>query len=144
MATRRPRGCTRCAMVRGQVFEDVPRTIAHLVQTRGLRVAIYSSGSRQAQQLIFRHTAYGDLTQHLSAYFDTKVGAKGDSASYTDIALTLGAQADKVLFVTDMLVEAKAAAAAGLSVLLSSRPGNAPITEEHGFQVITSFEQIVV
>lgn len=35
---------------------------------------IYSSGSREAQRLIFGNTTYGDLRKYLSGFFDTKVG----------------------------------------------------------------------
>lgn len=54
-------------------------------------MAIYSSGSRAAQRLLFQHTeAAGDLRGHLACYFDTTVGGKREAGSYTQIALFLG------------------------------------------------------
>jgi methionine salvage enolase-phosphatase E1 len=39
-------------------------------------IAIYSSGSVLAQQLIFRYSNRGDLTPMIDRYFDTGVGGK--------------------------------------------------------------------
>lgn len=39
-----------------------------------LQVYIYSSGSREAQRLLFANTLYGDLRKYLSGFFDTTVG----------------------------------------------------------------------
>ncbi|MCL4416426.1 MAG: acireductone synthase, partial [Actinobacteria bacterium] len=62
---------------------------------------------------------------------------------YSEIALSLGVDSPSdILFVTDVLGEAKAAAAAGLSAVIAKRVGNAEITEAHNFKVITSFEQL--
>jgi methylthioribulose 1-phosphate dehydratase/enolase-phosphatase E1 len=126
--------------LKGQVFEDVARALRSY---RGrLAASIYSSGSRQAQALLFRHSDRGDLTSCLSAYFDTTVGGKGDAASYADIALTLGVRASRVLFVTDVLAEARAAQQAGMQVRLSLRPGNAAIEEQHEFATVTTFDDL--
>lgn len=56
----------------------------------GVQVSIYSSGSREAQGLLFGHSEVGDLRRYLSCYFDTTVGGKRQVESYTDIALSLG------------------------------------------------------
>ncbi len=55
----------RSGALTGEVFADVP---AAFVRWRRVPVgiAIYSSGSRLAQQLLFSHTAYGDLTSSIS------------------------------------------------------------------------------
>lgn len=127
--------------IKGTVYADlVPRLEAW--GRADVRVAIYSSGSRHAQQLLFGHSDQGDLRRHLSAYFDTSVGAKQCAASYREILLTLGAAPHEVCFVTDILGEAEAAAAAGLQAVLSLRPGNAPIEAQHAFRTITSFADL--
>lgn len=124
------------------IYEDVPPVLQALSQA-GVKISIYSSGSRQAQHLLFRYSNCGDLRQFLTAYFDTKVGYKQESTSYSEIALSLGVDSPSdILFVTDVLGEAKAAAAAGLSAVIAKRVGNAEITEAHNFKVITSFEQL--
>ncbi|KFM23338.1 putative bifunctional methylthioribulose-1-phosphate dehydratase/enolase-phosphatase E1 [Auxenochlorella protothecoides] len=99
----------------------------------GIKLYIYSSGSRQAQRDLFGHTADGDLRPLLSGFFDTSSGAKVEAASYENIALSLGVDsADEVLFATDSLAEARAAGAAGWRVALTLRPGNAPVSKEDG------------
>ena len=59
----------------GEVFRDVPEAFARW-HAAGMLIAIYSSGSVLAQQMLFRTTAFGDLTRWIEAYFDTAVGAK--------------------------------------------------------------------
>ncbi len=39
---------------------------------RGIRLGIYSSGSEQAQRLLFAHTNAGDVTSLLEHFFDTQ------------------------------------------------------------------------
>jgi methylthioribulose 1-phosphate dehydratase/enolase-phosphatase E1 len=125
-----------------QVFDDVPSGLSRL-NSNGVKFSIYSSGSRQAQHLLFQYSNHGDLRKHLTAYFDTKIGMKVEANSYLEILSTLGVDnAKDVVFVTDLLAEAKAARMAGLDVLLSVRPGNGEIAEAHDFPVITSFDQL--
>jgi methylthioribulose 1-phosphate dehydratase/enolase-phosphatase E1 len=127
--------------IKGTVYDDLlPRLEAW--GKAGVRVAIYSSGSRQAQQLLFAHSSHGDLRRHLCAYFDTAVGQKQSAASYSEILLTLGAEPEEVLFVTDILGEAEAAKEAGMQAVISLRPGNAPIHAEHSFRTITTFADL--
>jgi methylthioribulose 1-phosphate dehydratase/enolase-phosphatase E1 len=135
----------RAGSIKGTVYDDlIPRLEGWARE--GVRVAIYSSGSRHAQQLLFGYSNHGDLRRHLSAYFDTTVGAKQSAASYKDILLTLGVPADSandVVFVTDILGEAVAAKEAGMQAVISVRPGNAPVNaSEHSFRSITTFADL--
>ncbi|KAL6975413.1 hypothetical protein U1Q18_024208 [Sarracenia purpurea var. burkii] len=57
----------------GVVFEDVPKALEKW-HDLGVKVYIYSSGSRLAQRLLFGNTNYGDLRKYLSGFFDTTVG----------------------------------------------------------------------
>lgn len=67
-----------------------------------------------------------------------------ESSSYKDIALSLGADSPAdLLFATDNLAEAQAAAAAGWQVVLADRPGNKPLPEGHGFPVATTADQFL-
>lgn len=134
----------RAGSIRGAIFDDFPSALERWTKA-GVKVSIYSSGSRHAQQLLFGHSSHGDLRPLLNAYFDTAVGAKQSAASYRDILLSLGVppeDAASVLFVTDILAEATAAAEAGLSAVVSLRAGNAPITTEHTFKTFTSFAEL--
>ena len=126
------------------VYDDVARNFRRIVDEEDGKIAIYSSGSRQAQHLLFQYSTAGDLRPYLSAFFDTKVGLKTEALSYEEIAQTLGVNdaPEQVLFVTDILAEARAARRAGFDAYIASRPGNAAITEAHDFRVITSFDAL--
>ncbi|KAG5046947.1 putative bifunctional methylthioribulose-1-phosphate dehydratase/enolase-phosphatase E1 [Glycine soja] len=128
--------------LKGIVFDDVPEALEKW-HTLGIKVYIYSSGSRLAQRLIFGHTNHGDLRKYLSGFFDTTVGNKRETRSYVEISESLGVdKPSDILFVTDVYQEATAAKAAGLEVIISVRPGNAPLPENHGFKMISSFSEI--
>eukprot|EP00898_Chlorokybus_atmophyticus_P002980 jgi/Chlat1/3683/Chrsp24S00803 len=131
-----------CKALSGYVYSDVPQAMKRWTQ-HGIKVYIYSSGSREAQRLIFGHTSCGDLTGFLSGYFDTTVGTKVASTSYVEIAETLGFDnRSQILFATDVAAEAQAATAAGFSVAVLSRPGNKELPPNHGFRVVTSLLDI--
>ncbi|PKI37643.1 hypothetical protein CRG98_041936 [Punica granatum] len=126
----------------GVIFEDVPDALEKW-HSLGIKVYIYSSGSRLAQRLIFGNTNYGDLRKYLCGYFDTAVGNKRETRSYVEIFESLGVdKPSDVLFVTDVYQEAVAAKGAGLEVVVSVRPGNGPLPENHGFKTVTSFSEI--
>ncbi|KAJ6724482.1 BIFUNCTIONAL METHYLTHIORIBULOSE-1-PHOSPHATE DEHYDRATASE/ENOLASE-PHOSPHATASE E1-RELATED [Salix viminalis] len=97
----------------GVVYDDVPETLEKW-HALGIKVYIYSSGSRLAQRLIFGKTNYGDLRKYLSGFFDTTVGNKKETHSYIEIAESLGVdKPSDILFLTDVFQEAVAAKAAG-------------------------------
>lgn len=124
----------------GQVFDDVPGALRRWQQRR-VPVGIFSSGSVLAQQQLFRHSCVGDLTPLLSWYFDTKVGPKAARDSYLRIAETIGVAPEAVMFVSDVTRELDAAAAAGMQVRLSVRPGNKPVPQ-HIYETIASLEEL--
>jgi len=137
--------------IRSHVYEDVPEALRRWSRGReggraGLKLAIYSSGSREAQRLLFGYTALGgDLREYLSCYFDTTVGRKREKKSYQEIGLSLGVEGmEEVLFLTDVVEEGLAAREAGMRVLLSVRPGNGPIGEElgRGFACVRTFSEV--
>ncbi|KAG0464191.1 hypothetical protein HPP92_020260 [Vanilla planifolia] len=128
--------------LKGVVFDDVPEALERWYDS-GIKVYIYSSGSREAQRLIFGNTEYGDLRKYLCGYFDTTVGNKREERSYFEIYQYVGVdKPSQILFVTDVYQEAVAAKAAGLEVIISVRTGNAALPEDHGFKTITSFAEI--
>jgi enolase-phosphatase E1 len=126
----------------GEVFPDVPDAMRRWRQS-GIDVAIYSSGSELAQRRLFASTKHGDLTPLISAFFDTAVGAKVASASYTRIASALTRQPREILFISDSTPELEAASAAGLLVYLIVRPGNAAPPAASSFPAVTDFSRIV-
>lgn len=103
-------------------------------------VWIYSSGSIAAQQLLFRHSSYGDMTPFISGYFDpATVGPKFDASSYRNIKSSIESQLSfaptaplVVAFLTDSIDEVIAARASGvvdLSVFLT-RPMNIVLSDD--------------
>lgn len=112
--------------IRGHVYEDVKPSWQAWTNA-GLSIAIYSSGSIEAQKLIFGYSKDGDLTQYISHYFDTTTGPKKEPASYTSIAKSLGLLPSEILFLSDSTQELAAAKQAGMAVVCIVRP---PLTIE--------------
>jgi enolase-phosphatase E1 len=111
--------------LRGEVYVDVPAAFARWREA-ARTIAIFSSGSVLAQQLLFRHSTAGDLTPYLSAFFDTSTGPKREPESYRRIAASLGVPADRLLFVSDVAEELDAAQLVGVATVLCVRAGEAP------------------
>jgi enolase-phosphatase E1 len=123
--------------LKGTLFDDVPGALQRWSSTA--RVAIYSSGSVEAQKLLFRYSSHGDVTPRISAYFDTRIGAKIEAASYAAIAGALNVAPADLLFFSDAVRELDAARTAGCATGLVIRPGNAPVGDTHQHPTVESF-----
>jgi enolase-phosphatase E1 len=106
--------------LRGQVFPDVSAAFERWRRQKKT-ICIYSSGSVLAQQNLFRTTAYGDLTAHISVFFDTRVGSKTDSESYSKIIASFSLAPQQFLFISDVVKEIEAARSVGMQTLLCER-----------------------
>lgn len=115
--------------LKGVVYPDVHDALKRW-KDAGVRVAIYSSGSIEAQKLIFGYSELGDLRPLIEAYFDTTTGPKMEEQSYHSIARALEVQPADILFLSDNIDELHAANAAGVNVKLAVRPGNAPVKSD--------------
>jgi len=124
----------------GTVFPDVAEAFARWSETAN--VAIYSSGSVEAQKLIFRYSSAGDLTPFITSYFDTRTGAKTYCDSYRAIAAAMGVATSEILFVSDLLRELDPAREAGCMTRLSVREGNQPVPDQCGHIAVSSFAEI--
>jgi enolase-phosphatase E1 len=124
-----------------EVFPDVGPAVERW-RGSGIVVAIYSSGSVLAQQLLFGHTTTGDMTALVDRFFDTEVGAKSSPASYQRIAAALQCTTDRLLFVSDARTELDAARQAGCRVLLCVRPGNPAQSPPPELDMIHGFDEI--
>jgi enolase-phosphatase E1 len=121
----------RAGDLRGEVYPDVPPAMERW-RRQGIDVAIFSSGSVQAQRSLFASTPAGDLTRFIRAYFDTTIGPKTATHSYERIAAALERSPSEVLFVSDIGAELDAALTAGMQTALCVRtPGSAPSTGTH-------------
>ncbi len=99
--------------LKGHVYPDTPGALRRW-HAAGQRLYVYSSGSVEAQQLIFGHTDHGDLTPLFSGYFDTRIGGKREALSYRRILDEIGLPAEQVLFLSDVGEELDAARVAGM------------------------------
>ncbi|AOR64213.1 acireductone synthase [Pectobacterium wasabiae] len=96
----------------GHLYPEVAEQLAAW-QQQGLRLYVYSSGSVEAQQLLFGYSNAGDLRPLFSDYFDTRVGAKRETDSYRTIAQAIGLPTEQLLFLSDIRQELDAAQEAG-------------------------------
>jgi enolase-phosphatase E1 len=120
--------------LKGHAYPDAVKAL-RAWHAAGLPLHVYSSGSIAAQKLLFRHTAYGDLTPLFSGYFDTTTGPKLEASSYTAIAAQLGKAAKDLLFLSDNPGEIAAADRCGWQTRLVDRDGRTP-------GAIASFDQL--
>ena len=126
--------------LRGEVYPDVPPALERW-RRQGVDVAIFSSGSVQAQRSLFRNTTAGDLTRFIRAYFDTTIGPKREPGSYARIAAALERAPSEVLFLSDIGEELDAARTAGMQTALCVRtPGST--SPARGHPVIQAFDQL--
>ena len=116
--------------LKGHVYDDTPEFLRRW-HDRGLKLYVYSSGSVEAQKLIFGHTAHGDLTPLFSGYFDTRVGGKREAQSYKTILRDTGLSAPDVLFLSDIGEELDAARAAGMKTCQLLRDDKARAAPSH-------------
>ena len=110
--------------LKGHVYDDTPVALRRW-HSQGRQLYVYSSGSVDAQKLIFGHTDFGDLTPLFSGYFDTRVGGKREADSYRRILQQIGRAGGEVLFLSDVGEELDAARAAGMQTLQLIRDAKA-------------------
>jgi enolase-phosphatase E1 len=123
--------------LKGTLFDDVPPALERW--SSAAHVAIYSSGSVAAQLLLFRHSNFGDLTQLIAGYFDTRTGPKTALESYMSIASAMDCETREIMFFSDAVRELDAAREAGCHTRLVMREGNAPVEDAHGHRKIKTF-----
>ena len=108
---------------------------------QGLTLSVYSSGSIQAQKLLYRHSPAGDLEKLFSHWFDTHIGPKKSTESYTKIAEQLQSSPNKIWFVSDNGAECDSARSAGMHTLFSLRDGN-PDRDPRDHTVVQSLREV--
>jgi enolase-phosphatase E1 len=122
------------------LFTDVPAALKRWHE-KGMELAVYSSGSVQAQKLLYAHTNAGDLSPLFSHWFDTHTGAKTEPQSYTTIATLLHAKPGEIVFISDSPAELAAARSAQMISIFSYRPGN-PHLQAEGYPKIETFADL--
>lgn len=128
----------------GHVYDDVPANFSKWVE-QGLQVQIYSSGSVEAQKLLFTNSKHGNLLKYISGHYDTNIGHKQESQSYKNIIRQLNVDASEVLFLSDIPNEVIAAQESGMHVLILDRPNNPTKLSAEircKFKVVKTFDEI--
>lgn len=127
----------RAGQIKGHVYPDAVDAL-HRWHGQGYALYVYSSGSIQAQKLIFGCAEAGDLTPLFSGYFDTGSGHKREVESYRRITGSIGLRADEILFLSDVVEELEAARQAGMHTCGLAREGG----ELTGHETVCSFAEI--
>jgi len=130
---------------RGHIYPDAADALRSW-HAAGQTLAVFSSGSVDAQKLLFGHSEAGDLSALFSGWFDTQVGHKREADSYRQIAAALGRKPQDILFLSDIVEELDAARDAGLQTLLLDRIEDYPQRRSgeatHGHTRVESFDAI--
>jgi len=125
----------------GHVYDDAVKNLKKW-HDQGIRLYVFSSGSVQAQKLIYGYSDAGDLTPLFSGYFDTRIGSKREEAAYQTIAREVGEPAEQILFLSDIKEELDAAKAAGMQTLWLVRDG--AIDPKASHRQVKNFNEIKI
>jgi enolase-phosphatase E1 len=127
----------QAGQLKGHVYPDAVDALTRWHQD-GYQLFVYSSGSIQAQRLIFGCSEAGDLTPLFSGYFDTTSGPKREAQSYANIIQAIKVEAGQILFLSDIVEELDAARLAGMATCGLAREGG----ELAGHVTVDSFARI--
>lgn len=123
--------------IQGHIYPDVVPALTAWKQ-QGIALYVYSSGSVQAQKLLFGYSQQGDLTPLFSGYFDTTTGAKREASAYQSISQQLQLEPSQILFLSDIVQELAAAKQAGFQTIGLARAGG----QLAGHLTVRSFAEI--
>ena len=126
--------------LKSQLFPEAAECLRQWHE-QGLTLSVYSSGSIQAQKLLYRHSSNGDLEDLFNHWFDTHTGPKKSTESYTTIAKQLHSLPNKIWFVSDNGAECDSARLAGMHTLFSLREGN-PDRDPRDHTVVQSLREV--
>lgn len=123
----------------GHVYDDA---VVNLKQwhSQGIKLYVFSSGSVQAQKLIYGYSDAGDLTPLFSGYFDTRIGSKREVSAYQHIVQEIGESAENIVFLSDIKEELDAAKAAGMQTVWLVR--DAEINPRADHKQVKNFDDI--
>ena len=129
--------------LRGHVYPDAAAGLRRW-RDAGLRLYVYSSGSIEAQRVLFAHSDQGDLSPLFSGNFDTTTGPKRESRSYAAIAAAIGEAPRAIVFLSDVDAELDAAREAGMQTIRLLRPADTPSGATTTHPSAVSFDEIEV
>lgn len=125
----------------GHLYEDAARKLGDWA-AQGISLYVYSSGSVQAQELLFGHSDAGDVRHLFSGYFDTRVGHKRELDSYRNIAASIGLPPADILFLSDVVEELDAARAAGMQTVQLVRDDRVVTGGSH--RIAHDFDEVMI
>lgn len=126
--------------VKSPIYDDVVPVLQRAKQA-GLALHVFSSGSIEAQHLLFGHSDKGDLRPLFTGWFDTTTGPKLEAESYRRIASVIGCAPAQAAFLSDHPGEIAAAHQAGMRVCRINRekPADFSSTDPAGTPAAGSF-----
>ncbi|RTR26989.1 acireductone synthase [Shewanella atlantica] len=124
----------------GHIFPDFIDAIEGIKQ-QNMRLYSFSSGSAEAQKLLFSHSDAGDLTSKFDGHFDTRTGNKLFKQAYCNIINTISLAPKQVLFISDVVEELKAAEEAGMRTMQMVREEG---QRTGSFKQISSFAELTL
>lgn len=132
----------RSGELKAPLFKDISTALNRL-KHQGIILASYSSGSIEAQHLLYQYSDAGNMRPLFSHWFDTTTGPKREAESYRKICKVMQAEPERVTFISDVNAELQAARTAGMDGIFSDRPGN-PETGSKGFPSLKSWTNLLI
>ena len=86
--------------ITSDLFEDAYEGLKKR-HKQGFTLGVYSSGSVEAQHLLYKYSSKGDIENLFSHWFDTHIGNKKEQISYTAIASAMDCEPQDILFISD-------------------------------------------
>lgn len=130
----------------GHVYKDAADYLKQW-HDQDIDLYVYSSGSVNAQKLIFGYTDFGDLTPLFKGYFDTRIGGKREIESYQHIIDEIGLPGDEILFLSDIEQELDAASQASMKTCWLIRENDSKMAINEAakkYLVARDFSEIVL
>lgn len=103
--------------LRTPIYSDVPARMRQWY-AENIKFYVFSNTWINAQKALLRNTNHGDLTNLISGHYDNEFGALTEPESWRRLCAEIGEQPSQVLFLTKSPIEGRAAADAGIAVVL--------------------------
>jgi len=120
----------------GQLFKDAHENLKKW-HAANIPLYTYSSGTANAQKLLFTHSIFGNLSNLFRGQFDTTCGQKTETSSYRNIADKIGHDPQNILFFSDAEAELQAAQKAGWQTIRVWKEGDFP--RNTNFPIVNTF-----
>ena len=129
---------------KGHLYEDAFQCLNEW-NNQNLRLGVYSSGSVEAQKLLFAHSVFGDITSLFSNHYDTRIGHKREPSAYKNIVNDLKQlnyidTASNVLFLSDVVAELNAAQQSGMKTVELRRDEQASSSSHQSVSTFTEID----